>query len=355
MVRNQQKTTAKEPPVVLIGGTGDVGARLAEMLIAQTNLEVIVASRGGGTPKNRQVSLKCIKLDVKSEEAIKAIPQKATVVNLTEATPATFVEQLMRQSCLFLDCSATPEYVDSLESVLTRGGNGKGMICVGTAPGISTLMAKSVAQQSGVSSVHIGVQLGMGRHFGKAATTWFYEALGKPFEASPNSFIKPGRVNRLFNFGKPPKTTHAIGIGFPKQGILSKQEQYKAVQTYLSIDPPYVTQLLKLLLRLGFGTVMQKYAKTLTKITMLLPSLGANGTNLTAIGLNEQNQVVGELSFAGGDQAEITAAVLLCTLLKARNSESDSGPLTTIADHLSLSETLSEINKSLPNMKVSCW
>lgn len=355
MHQGQNEPINDRLPVVLLGGTGDVGARLAGLLVKNTNLNVIIASRTGSASFSETEAMKQIKLDVGSESAIAEIPLGATVVNLTEATPPSFVERLLQNNCLFLDCSATPEYVDSLENVMTRNRSGNGIICVGTAPGLSTLMANTVAQYTDVSTLHIGIQLGMGRHFGKAATTWFYKSLGQPFSISPDMYAQPGKIKRTFSFGEPPKSLPAIGIGFPKQGVVADIGHFAAIQSYLAIDPPYMTRLVSIMLSAGLGSTLQRYAEKLAEITLRLPNMGGNGTKISVVGLNAQAKIVRELNFQGGDQADITAAVLLCTLVKARQNDCTTNSASTITDHLSLPEALTGIRKLLPKMDIKCW
>ncbi|MFT6658961.1 hypothetical protein [Maritalea sp.] len=350
------------PDFVLIGGTGDVGHRLTRLLLEHTNSSITIVSRSGNKDTNQNSArVTYTALDVKGPNVADALPHKAVVINLTEATPPEFAAQIVQRGGSFLDSSATPDYVSSLaQAIGAADGTGTGVLCVGTAPGLSTLMAADLAATNGVVGMEIGLELGMGRHYGPAATEWFFRALGEAYAVRNNDRIetvRPGQVHRRFVFGQHEPARQALGIGFPGQGIFgsSLPSQGQAVQTFLAVDPPYVTRSLGMLLGLGLGPWMAQRARGLTRLMMRLPGLGASRTRIVAAAQMANEQPSSSHHFTGGDQAELTAAMLLITASSIDGTLSGKNGLTTISDHLTLGKALAQLHVILPDMEIKFW
>lgn len=257
-----------------MGGTGDVGRRVVPLLLDHTDCPITLASRQGGADADR---VRQIQLDVRAPEAAGQITPGATVINLTEATPPAVAAEIVRKGGVFLDTSADPDYVAALdEAMAAAGGPGTGVLCVGTAPGLSTLMAAHVARSGAVMSVEFGIELGMGRHYGPAATEWFFRAIGKTYQVNdPHGQHSqlPGTERRRFAFADRERSRLALGIGFPHRGIQSAGKVL-AVHSYLAVSPTLVTHAVAFLLRLGLGAALARRARSLTRLMLALPALG---------------------------------------------------------------------------------
>lgn len=343
-------------PVVLIGGNGDVGKRLVPMLLDHVVCPVLLVSRRGGTSHD---AVEALQFDISAEGAADKLPPGATVVNLTEATPPSVAAQVVRAGGIFLDTSATPDYVRALRQAMAdAGGPGTGVLCVGTAPGLSTLMAADAAGAEGTEVIDIGVELGMGRHYGKAATEWSINAFGAGYRLSgdENRTVRPGDVRRRFAFGQNECGRATLGVGFPVDGIAEYRVDVAPplVRTFLALDPPWMTRLVGLLLRFGLGPVLARRKRGLTRFLMRLPELGQARTRIAVEAHGANGEVSASRHFTGGDQADVTAAMILATICVVHTS----GPVrgaTTVSDHLSLDRALNDLRGLLRGMAIKAW
>lgn len=357
MAQRAEPTPSASRMIVLIGGTGDVGRRLVSLLPDRDADSVLVVSRSGSAPDDR---VKTLRLDIADARAAAALPPGATVVNLTEATPPSIAAHIVRTDGRFLETSASPDYVQAItREAAATGGPGAAVVCVGTVPGLSTLMAADLAHIEGCATVDIGLELGMGRHYGAAATEWSIGALGTVYRLSgvTSTMVRPGDMRRSFAFQRTGRERPALGIGFPQQGIVGRSGTSSTVRarTFLAFDPPHVTCLVWLLLRLGLGPVLARHNRGLTRILLRLPPLGRTGTRIAVEAQGPDGGVLASRHLTAGDQAEVTAAMILATIRAIHSEEAPLSGATTIVDHLTLSGALDALHGLLPDMPIETW
>ncbi|WP_233417298.1 hypothetical protein [Halovulum marinum] len=342
---------------MLIGGSGDVGRRLVPLLLDHMSDSILVVSRAGNAPDDRA---KALRLDIADADAAAGLPPGATVVNLSEATPPSIAAHIVRTGGRFLESSASPDYVQAItRAAVATGGPGMAVVCTGTAPGLSTLMAAEIAQMKGCATIDIGLELGMGRHYGAAATEWSIGAVGTVYRLSgvTGTMVRPGDMRRSFAFQRTGRERPALGIGFPQQGIAGRSGTSSTVRarTFLAFDPPHVTRLVWLLLRLGLGPALMRRKHGLTRILMRLPSLGRTCTRIEVEAQGPDGGVLASRHLTAGDQAEVTAAMILATIRAIHSEEAPLSGATTIVDHLTLSGALDALRGLLPEMPIETW
>jgi len=342
---------------VLIGGTGDVGRRLVPLLLDHISGSILVVSRSGIAPDDR---VETLRLDIADAGAEAGLPPGATVVNLTEATPPSIAAHIVRTGGRFLETSASPDYLEAItREAAATGGPGAAVVCVGTAPGLSTLMAADIARVEGCATVDIGLQLGMGRHYGAAATAWSIGAFGTAFRQSgaTGTTARPRDVCRSFAFQRTGRERPALGISFAKEGIAGRSAASSSTRarTFLAFDPAYVTRFVWLLLRLGLGPALARRKHGLTRILMRLPSLGRTCTRIAVEAQGPDGGVLASRHLTAGDQADVTAAMILATIRASHSKEAPLSGATTIVDHLTLSGALDALRGLLPNMPIETW
>jgi|TARA_R100000049_G_C1927958_1_gene72147 hypothetical protein len=126
------------------------------------------------------------------------------------------------------------------------------------------------------------------------------------------------------------------------------------VRTYLALDPPCVTRLVGVLLRFGLGPVLARRKRPLTRVLTRLPEVGQARTRIAVEAHGANGEVSTSRHFTGGDQAEVTAAMILATVRVVHASVPAAGA-TTISDHLSLARALDELRGLLPGMTLETW
>lgn len=344
--------------VFLIGGTGDVGRRVVRLLLENSDSQIFLISRRGG---NDSARTKHLAFDVQRDHAIFPVPRNSIVVNLTEATPHHLAARIVREGSTLLDTSATPDYVSKLcRAIRQTGGLGAAILSVGTAPGLTTLMASDIAQTKRVSSIDIGMELSLGRHYGLSATEWFFRTIGTRYPISSKDktrFTYPGVLRRKISFGKSEQARLAIGVGFSELGMNKFCKETRAVgfRTFCALEPQVATLVLWSLLKLGLGPFFARNSIALAKLAMRLPAIGDMRVRIVAEGTDINEIPVTSRGLEAGDQAEVTAAIIFATINAIKTSRRPLVGLTTISQHLDFSTAVSEISRLLPSMPLKVW
>jgi len=347
--------------IFILGGSGDVGKRLTRLLLENTSASVTAFSR-------RQVQkaekpggrLRHVSRDLSSGEMLET-SQNALVVNLTEATPPALARQIIKSGGWFLETSATPAYLSAITDALRDiTGPGTAILCVGAAPGLTNLLAAEMrAKAPDIEHIDIGLEMGMGRHYGAAGTEWFLRTAGKPYSVVVDHALKnvtPGQLRRKFAFGEEGPLRHALGYGFAEQTLIADGADLplKTVRSFVALQPAWMTRALGLLLSLGMGPAIGRNAHTLTKWLLRTPAIGWTRSRLIVEGFDSADQLIGRIRLETGDQAEATAAIIFATIENVmKHREHSRSNVTTISDHVHLDTALEVLRQVLPDTRVT--
>ena len=356
-------TGATEAPqeIVLLGGSGDVGTRLSRLLLENSNATVTTVSRRKNKDSDQFGGrLRHVSYDLSQPDMLDT-PANALVINLTEVTPPTYAKQVISAGGWWLESSATPAYLGAIEAVLADiSSSGTAILGVGAAPGLTNLLAAEIlAKSPDTAQIDIGVEMGMGRHYGAAATEWFLGAAGKPYPVIIDrnlTEVKPGDLKRRFSFREGGPLRRAIGYGFAEQKLIAErsEKRLKTVRSFVAVDPAWMTGSLALMLGIGLGPAIGRNARKIAKWMLRTPALGQAHTRLIAEGFDETGRMTGRVRVETGDQAEATAAIILAVFLKALTDRGASQPsVTAITDHLSLEAALEVLHRALPETRFS--
>ena len=353
---------ALEPrEIVLLGGSGDVGTRLARLLLENTSVAVTTVSRRSkGVVDQSGGRLRHVSLDLSGGESLD-ISAGTLVVNLTEATPPSLASQVVDSSGWFLETSATSGYLSAIMDALKGAeGGGTAILCVGAAPGLTNLLAAEMrAKAPETLRIDIGVEMGMGRHYGLAATEWFMRSAGRTYSVVIDRILRkvtPGQLKRRFAFSEGGSLHHCIGYGFVEQTVIGEGSggHLKTVRSFVALDPAWMTRGFSLLLSLGFGPAIGRNAPTLTRWLLRAPVYGRTRSRFIVEGFDDAGQLTGQIRLETGDQAEATAAMILVTVQSALKHRDPIRPgATTIADHLRLDAALGVLRRVLPETRVT--
>lgn len=353
--------SATAPEIVLIGGSGDVGTRLAQMLLKHTTAVVTAVSRGRtGDDDQPCARLRHVYLDVSGSEDLE-MAAGTIAVNLTEATRPTLAKHVIESGGWFLETSATSEYLSAMmEDLRGVDGPGRAIMCVGTAPGMTNLMAAEImAKAPKTSQIDIGIEMGMGRHYGLAATEWFLRTAGQPYPAVIDhalTKVAPGQLKRRFAFNKGGPLRHSIGYGFAEQTLIAEGSgrRLKTVRSFVALSPAWMTRGLSLMIALGLGPAISRNARKLARWLRRTPVLGPKQSRLVVEGFDDAGQLTGQIRLATGDQADATAAVIFATIQSILDDRRPvDGGVTTITDHLGLDAALATLRRFLPATELS--
>lgn len=346
--------------VVLLGGSGDVGARLVPLLLKDPRVAVTVVSRHAeGISDPLEGRVRHTALDLSNAESLGAMAE-AVVVNLTEATSPSLVGQVIGAGGWFLETSATPGYLRAVVEALDGAdGTGNAILCVGMAPGMTNLLAEQVTAKAAESAqIDIGVEMGMGRHYGAAATEWFLRTAGQSYPLVIDGSIQtvlPGQMKRKFAFSTGGPLRRSIGYGFAEQTMIAERSEHrlKTVRSFVALDPAWMTRSLAFALSLGLGPAIGRNARRLTKWLRRLPAFGPARTRIVVEGFDDAGRLTGQIRLETGDQAEATAAIISATVESVfERREGHSPQVSTIADHLNLDKAVEALRRAIPDTRV---
>ncbi|ONM46300.1 NAD-dependent epimerase/dehydratase family protein [Nocardia donostiensis] len=214
--------------VLILGGYGAVGAHVVRLLRAQ-GIPTLAAGRDPARV-DRVV-------DVTTMDSVGfALAGVSTVVNCAGAENVRLAEECAHRGIVFIEISATSDYVRALEHV-----DGPVVLGVGLAPGLTTLLAVD-ALSNDPGPVDIMIGLGSGEHHGPAATAWTYRLLGQHFTdpdgTTIRNFTEPAHFTIPEQAGYKPFP--ALRADFADQHRLTR-EYAVPVRTYLRLDSRLAT------------------------------------------------------------------------------------------------------------------
>lgn len=347
--------------VILLGGAGDVGTRLVRLLLAQTNAVVTTVSRRARQDFGQTNSrLPHLSFDL-SGDGNPIRWAKAIVVNLSEATTPALARQVIESDGWFLETSASPGYLRAMTDGLAQAaGPGTAIMCVGAAPGLTNLLAAEIADKAPeTEQIDIGVEMGMGRHYGVAGTEWFLRTAGQAYPVVIDHTLQnvaPGNLKRRFAFREGGFPRFAIGYGFAEQVVIAESSgrKLKTVRSFVALDPPWLTRMLSILISTGLGGTIGRNAPRLTRWLRRAPVLGRAQSRLVVEGFDNEGKLTGQIHLETGDQAEATATMIFATvqsILEHRGTSSHG--ITTIVDHLRLEAALGVLRRVLPETRIT--
>ncbi|MDA7429210.1 hypothetical protein PGB28_12135 [Primorskyibacter aestuariivivens] len=337
--------------VWILGGTGKVATELTGLLAPDAG-ETITISRHPATAGHGRTH---VQMDLSRPLTLPAFRSGDRIINLTEATSPSVVAAAIKRGAIFIDTSATIDYVKSLRDAASdTEGAGQFIGCVGMAPGLSNLMAhRIVRDQPGTRHLKIASELGLGEHAGTAATQWFFKSLETTGKSTSSQSFKTGQ--KIWDVAFDARQPKRLALNFPfvEREILAEElsPQVETVETYLALSPSWVTQLLLFGLRLGFGGMLAQNAHMLTKLALAGPTFGSATTRIVARGTDAAGQTTGFLRLATGEQSRATAAVIAA--VARRSSDEPMQRITTIADWVGLEAVVNAIRQACPGTVLS--
>ena len=128
-------------PIILLGGTGDIGQRLARRLRQAHDAPILLCSRNplGASGWARQLSAKLVSIDTTAAKNVEQLPSPSLVINLTETTSPEFVAACLERGMVFFDTSASEAYFKAMVAAGNATNQGTIVPQVGLMPGLTNL------------------------------------------------------------------------------------------------------------------------------------------------------------------------------------------------------------------------
>lgn len=254
--------------ILIVGGYGQVGHAVAELLAPMQPGRVIVAGRrieraraaaaaiGHGTGARA--------FDLFAGEVGDALDGVGLVIVCLDQDDPRFVEACLRRGVHYVDISAHYGFLEKVEALdeLAREGGATAILSVGVSPGLTNLLAaRAVALIGSVDRLDIVVELGLGDHHGRAAIEWTLDNLDARFEITENWRAKAVRslrerieLEEASYLRKGP----AYRFNFSDQHVLARTLDVPTVSSWLRFSSRIATWLVARTSRLGLAWLLRR-------------------------------------------------------------------------------------------------
>lgn len=237
-----------QAPVVILGGYGAVGAKLARILDGQA-FPTVIAGRNGDRAQALATELRharALRIELPTQfDRSRLAAAGATVVNCAGLESVEVAESAVSQGLDFVDISASAGYLSKLEALGNTACQAgcRVLTNVGLAPGLTGVLAVELIGASPSSEwIEIICLLGVGERAGAASRDWTLGKLG-------DSFVTPSG-ERVRNFSQPRVVELPEGFGrrrayrfdFPEQHLLAEDLGVRIINRFC-FDSRAVTSL----------------------------------------------------------------------------------------------------------------
>ncbi len=233
--------------ILIVGGYGQVGGRVAAMLSRQLGGRIIVAGRSAeraaGLAGQLGERVHARSVDLADASTFAAATEAVDLVIMcVDLHDTAFVEHCLERGIHYLDISAeyeTIREIAKLDPVARRGG-ATAVLGAGLIPGLSNLMAsRGVGRMKAATRVENAFLVGLGEEHGLASLLWTFGHLGDPGY----------RAQAKIDFGPPYGERTVLHYAFPDQFTLSKNLPIESASSWMCMDSAPMTRL--------FGLVRQ--------------------------------------------------------------------------------------------------
>lgn len=309
--------------IVVVGGYGHVGSGICERLGELYPGKVYAAGRSldkseaySRTTKGR---VKPMKLDSGKLPEDGWFRDVAVVVMCLDQQEIHFADACLKNGIHYIDVAASGDWFEKVEGLgdSAKAGGASAILSVGLAPGLTNLLARTVAEGSqNELSIEIGIMLGLGDSHGKAAIEWTVKSLTEPIEVMEQGkkAIKPSfSEGRTAYYGPGLGRHRGYRFPFSDQAALPRSLGASSVSTRLCFDSRFVTALLAFFAPLGLRRLLKW--KVISKL--FASSMGAMKFGSDAYALSVESfdgdQARGRALLSGRNESDITAAAAAAT------------------------------------------
>ena len=254
--------TAPEHPekarVVIVGGYGHVGRRLAAVL--QSSRTVVIAGRRTEAAERAATELRVLAapaaVDAVTGDGLAAVARPGDVVlnSAGDHRDAHLFRRSIELGCHYADLTADPLAIAAmldLDAEATAAGT-SALVGIGLAPGATNVLARAALDLlPEADHIDVGLLLSLADGFGPQAVEWTLGAVATPlameFRGHPTDVVA-FRSRRRLGFG-PLGTYPVYEFGFPEQVFLPTSLAVPSVRGWFTLKPTLATRALALTAR----------------------------------------------------------------------------------------------------------
>src|SRR5215204_3010568 len=259
----------KGTDILIIGGYGTVGRRVAADLAPDYSGRVVVAGRSaekaaqlaaelGHGVRGRRVDVG----DLGSVEA--ALDSVGLVMSCIDQPEPHLLRAAIARGLAYTDIAPhlmTRRPTEAMKAEATRTG-ARIVLGSGLAPGISSLLARLGADRVGtVESVKVGVLLSVGDAYGPASRSYLLEEIALPYAVCIDGREVPTRPfggYARIDFPPPLGRRTAYLFPFSDQVFFPQTLGARTALSRLALEPPWLATLLSVLIRLRVTAMLRR-------------------------------------------------------------------------------------------------
>lgn len=299
--------------ILIVGGYGEVGRRLAAQLEATRPNRVIVAGRH----PERASGVRARRIDVDDAASIDhALEGVGVVVACVRQREPHLLHAAVRRGIAYT--SIAPPWMpwpetEPLRADAKRTG-ARVVLAAGLEPGISSVLARAAADRLGqVDAIETALLLGLGDAYGADSMAFIVEEVSQPY-----SITVDGQAQSANAFEKPTLVAFPAPVGLRRAYLMPFRDQLyypvtlgaKTAIARIALDPPWLSPVLSALLGAGLRRVLQRGGGR-GAVHGLIEKLRGRYSDLDRYALVVEVRGGGRVirsTLAGRRQAEATAA-----------------------------------------------
>jgi saccharopine dehydrogenase (NAD+, L-lysine-forming) len=249
--------------ILIAGGYGVVGTRIAADLAEDYPDAVVVAGRDGSRATATAAALRNgvrgRELDVTVPSSVaKALEDITVVVNCIDQPDRALLHAAIKRGIAFTDITphltelgrgARYEAIDAA----AKASGARVVLGTGIVPGVSSVMVRAlVSQLGGVDSIQTSLLLSANDASGPASFDYFLQELAMPFQVHIDGADRPARAfsdPQRVVFPPPVGARRAYLFPFSDQVLYPRTLNARTVRTRLALEPAPLARLLAFLAR----------------------------------------------------------------------------------------------------------
>ncbi|MCA9688533.1 MAG: saccharopine dehydrogenase NADP-binding domain-containing protein [Nannocystaceae bacterium] len=227
-----ERARTNRRPVIVVGGYGQVGRRIARGLIDCAR-EVVVAGRSERRSRRAAHELGCrgATLDVGEPGTwASAVGVAGAVVVCVDQTDDAFARWVLERGVDYIDITAGDAFLRKVERLdpIARGAGSTALLSVGLAPGVTNLLVKDcVDRLDSAEHARIALLLGVGERHGDAGIEWTLDQLAR---VSPIASLVPVR------YPGSAASTVAVPLEIADQHVVLRTQQLRSAETVVTLE-----------------------------------------------------------------------------------------------------------------------
>lgn len=324
--------------VLLVGGYGNVGQRIARLLDEELGERLLIGGRDRrratrfAATLSRGATARRVDIDDPDTYAA-ALEEVIAVVMCVDTTELAFAQACVTCGVRYIDISASYEVIERLRFLhdLAAAQRATIVCSVGLAPGLTNLLAKACVKSTDtfISSIAVHLLFGLGDHHGKAALEWMVDRLHRPFDIGPSGArrtARPFEERARASFSPPFGESTTYRFDFSDQHTLPETLGVPNVSTWMTYDRAALARLLSRLAQ--FGALRWTHNRVIRRLAVVLLSALRTGSDQYAIVVTatpeDESQTV-RATATGHQEAQATAVIVAETLRRMLSTTPTAG------------------------------